>query len=168
MGSWIQILNNFGIIKVGWKYVWNELTQNGVQTYFILNFWYIVILGPNTLLKPTPASLVFCLMIAYFKIFSKYHKDILFVSLTKSLKNIFESQRCCIILSYIKFDLNNVPKIFHFKSIKESFMSFSSVKNICYVLLNCFLGHSIFIRFVSNKFKCFHNVLKTLLYTFTK
>jgi len=118
MGSWIQNLNNFGIIKVGWKYVWNESGQNGVQTYFILKFWYTMILGPNTLLGPTPASLVFCLMIVYSETFSKYHKDILFVSLTKSLKNLFDSQRCCIILSYIKFDLNNVPKNVIFKSIK--------------------------------------------------
>jgi hypothetical protein len=110
MGSWIQTLNNFGIIKVGWKYVWNELGQNGVQTYFILKIWYIVILGPNTLLGCKPTSLVFCLMIVYSKIFSKYHKDILFVSLTKSLKSFFDSQKCCIILSYIDFDLNNVPK----------------------------------------------------------
>jgi hypothetical protein len=86
MGNWIQSLNNFGIIKVGWNYVWNELGQNGVQTYFILKFWYIVILGPNTLLGPTHVSLVFCLMITYFKIFLEYLKDILFVNLTQKIK----------------------------------------------------------------------------------
>jgi len=32
-----------------------------------------------------------------------------------------------------KFDLNNVPTICHYKSIKESFTSFSSAKNICYI-----------------------------------
>jgi hypothetical protein len=40
----------------------------------------------------------------------------------------------------IKFDLNDVPKICHFKSIKESFMSFSSVKNSCYNTKKMFLG----------------------------
>jgi hypothetical protein len=78
-------------------------------------------------------------MIFYSKIFSKYHKDILFVSLTKSLKSFFDSQKCYIILSYIDFDLNNIPNLCHFKSIKESFMSFSSVKNIHYISLKkCF------------------------------
>jgi hypothetical protein len=32
----------------------------------------------------------------------------------------------------IKFDLNDVPKMCHFKSIKESFMNFLSPKNNCY------------------------------------
>jgi hypothetical protein len=45
-----------------------------------------MILGPNTLLGLTFTSLVLCLMIVYFRIFSKYPKDILFVSLTKNLK----------------------------------------------------------------------------------
>jgi hypothetical protein len=49
-----------------------------------------------TLLRPTPSFLVLFLMIAYSKIFSKYLKDIPFVSLTKSLKNHFDSQRCCV------------------------------------------------------------------------
>jgi hypothetical protein len=44
-----------------------------------------------TLLGPTPASLVFCLMIVYSKIFPNYPKDIPFVSLTKSLKSSFDS-----------------------------------------------------------------------------
>jgi hypothetical protein len=34
----------------------------------------------------------------------------------------------------VKFDLNNVPKKCHFKSIKESFMRFSTVKNTCYTI----------------------------------
>jgi hypothetical protein len=32
----------------------------------------------------------------------------------------------------VKFDLNNVPRICQFKSIKESFMSFPSAKSTCY------------------------------------
>jgi len=40
----------------------------------------------------------------------------------------------------VKFDLNNVPKICHFKSIKESFMSFSNVKNSCYTVKKMLLG----------------------------
>jgi hypothetical protein len=43
----------------------------------------------------------------------------------------------------IKFDLNNVPKICHFKSIKESFMSFSNAKNTDlshHTAKNMFLG----------------------------
>jgi hypothetical protein len=35
---------NFGIIKVGWKYVWNWLSQYGVQMYFILKIWCIMII----------------------------------------------------------------------------------------------------------------------------
>jgi hypothetical protein len=38
------------------------------------------------LLGSTPASLVFCLMIVYSKIYPKYPKDIPFVSLTKYLQ----------------------------------------------------------------------------------
>jgi hypothetical protein len=41
-------------------------------------------MGLNTLLGPTLTSLVFCLIIFYFKIFQKYPKDIPFVSLTKN------------------------------------------------------------------------------------
>jgi hypothetical protein len=37
-------MSKFGIIKVSWKYIWNQLGQNGVQTYFILQIWYIIIL----------------------------------------------------------------------------------------------------------------------------
>jgi len=95
MGNWIQSLNNFGIIKVGWKYVWNELGQNGVQTYFILKFWYTMILGPNKLLRPTSASLVLCLMIVYSKILLEYP----ICKFNKIFKSLFDSQRCCIILS---------------------------------------------------------------------
>jgi hypothetical protein len=40
----------------------------------------------------------------------------------------------------VKFDLNNVPKICHFNSIKESFMSFSSIKNTCYIAKKMLLG----------------------------
>jgi hypothetical protein len=54
--------------------------------------------GLNTLLGPTLTSLVFCLMIAYLKIFQKYPKDIPLVSLTKSLKCPFDTQICCILL----------------------------------------------------------------------
>jgi hypothetical protein len=39
-----------------------------------------------------------------------------------------------------KFDLNNVPAICHFKSIKESFTSFSSAKNIRYIVKIRLLG----------------------------
>jgi hypothetical protein len=62
----------------------------------------------------------------------------------------------------VNFDLNNVSKICHFKSIKESFMSFSNAKNTPYTII----GYSIFIRFVSNFFNCFYNILKTFLYMF--
>jgi hypothetical protein len=47
--------------------------------------------GVVTLLRPTPTSLVFCLMITYFRIFLKYLKDILLVSLIKKFKNLFDS-----------------------------------------------------------------------------
>jgi hypothetical protein len=39
----------------------------------------------------------------------------------------------------IKFDLNNLPEICHFKSSKESSMSFSNVKNIHYTAKKRFL-----------------------------
>jgi hypothetical protein len=39
-----------------------------------------------------------------------------------------------------KFDLNNVPKICHFKSIKKSFMSFLGVKNTRYTIKKILLG----------------------------
>jgi len=47
--------------------------------------------GVVTLLRPSPTSLVFCLMITYSRIFAKYPKDIPFVSLIKNLKNLFDS-----------------------------------------------------------------------------
>jgi len=50
------------------------------------------------LLGPKPASLMFCLMTIYSKILLEYPKDIVFLSLTKSLKSPFDSQQCCIIL----------------------------------------------------------------------
>jgi hypothetical protein len=37
-----------------------------------------------------------------------------------------------------KFDLNNVPKVCHFKSIKELFMSFLGAKNIHYTIKKWF------------------------------
>jgi hypothetical protein len=39
----------------------------------------------------------------------------------------------------VNFDLNNVSKICHFKSIKKSFMSFSSAKNTPYIVKKMFL-----------------------------
>jgi hypothetical protein len=40
----------------------------------------------------------------------------------------------------VDFDLNNVPKICHLKSIKESFISFSNAKNTCYNAKKMFWG----------------------------
>jgi hypothetical protein len=39
----------------------------------------------------------------------------------------------------VKFDLNNVPEICHFKSSMESSMSFTNVKNIHYTVKKMFL-----------------------------
>jgi hypothetical protein len=47
--------------------------------------------GVVTLLRPSPTSLVFCLMITYSRIFAKYPKGIPFVSLIKIFKIIFDS-----------------------------------------------------------------------------
>jgi predicted nucleic acid-binding protein len=44
-------------------------------------------MGVVTLLKFAPTFLVLCLMTTYSKVFSKYPKDIPFVSLTKKIKN---------------------------------------------------------------------------------
>jgi hypothetical protein len=56
-------------------------------------------MGVVTLLRFSPTFLILCLMTIYSKLFSKYPKDIPFVSLTKKFKNPFDSQRFCIILS---------------------------------------------------------------------
>jgi hypothetical protein len=50
----------------------------------------------------------------------------------------------------VKFDLNNVPKICHLNSIKESFMSFSSAKNTHYIAKKNAFGYSIPNKFFSN------------------
>jgi hypothetical protein len=54
----------------------------------------------------------------------------------------------------VKFDLNNVPEIYHFKSIKKSFMSFSNVKNTCYIAKKMFLG----IQYSLDLFQTFSSV----------
>jgi len=54
----------------------------------------------------------------------------------------------------INFDLNNVPEICHCKSIKESFMSFSSAKNIQYIIKKMFLG----IQYSLDLFQTFSSV----------
>jgi len=54
----------------------------------------------------------------------------------------------------VKFDLINVPKICHFKSIKESLMSFSSVKRTCYIIKKILLG----IQYSLDLFKTFSSV----------
>ncbi len=55
----------------------------------------------------------------------------------------------------IKFDLNDVPKICHFKYIKKSFMNFSSAKNSCYNTKKMFLG----IQYSLDQFKKLPNIL---------
>jgi hypothetical protein len=69
----------------------------------------------------------------------------------------------------VKFDLNNVPKICPFKSIKESFMSFSSVKKTCYTTKKMFLG----IQYSLNLFQtfqvfsqCIRNIVVYIYQTF--
>ncbi len=54
----------------------------------------------------------------------------------------------------VNFDLNNVSKICHFNSIKESYMSFLSVKNTCYTTKKMFLG----IQYSLDLFQTFSSV----------
>jgi hypothetical protein len=54
----------------------------------------------------------------------------------------------------IKFDLNNVPKICHFKSSRESFMSCSNAKSIRYIAKTMFLD----IWYSLNLFQTFSSV----------
>jgi hypothetical protein len=54
----------------------------------------------------------------------------------------------------VKFDLSNVPKICHFKFIKDSFMSFSNIKSTCYTTKKMFLG----IQYSLNLFQTFSSV----------
>jgi hypothetical protein len=68
----------------------------------------------------------------------------------------------------IKFDLNDVPKVCHFKSIKKSFMSFSSAKSSCYTAKEMLLSIQYSLNLFQTFLNYFHNVLKTLLYMFTK
>jgi len=81
------------------------------------------------------------------------------------LKNSYKPKRCCIILL--------CQILFKFFPIRMLFsMHFSFKKQIIstQLLLHCInlsvLKYFIFIRFISNLFKCFQNIFRILLYKF--